>query len=905
AFREHELIRNAYIDAFVQKTVYGTTQRALNHQLKAARRTISANPNVNAEEIAAMAQTMRTAENRLGVNTDKIITTFTLCPVCKRRYSPTYIATTDNSICLNEGCEGVLYTLRSLASGTRRRVSSLTYPFASPIAWVRHVMSLPGMSELMQNWRSDEADDYELSAPVTSNEWMETLNPNKPIGDISDGWGWRSTFAGLHRHENQITGNVVDESELDPPIRFVSLPYGLSFSLNTDWFQATKEGNYSVGACYMAINNLPRHLRFLRENISLCMVMTGPKEPNEYALSQMLEPLIDELLQLKQVELVHGELSQHIADLIARIKMGGGAGVKSEHNFCLYCHSRLSSLSVPSGYMRERFVFRDPEQEVNDAYRWRSLPTQEARQQLFAQTGIRFTALHRIPGWHTSTSSPPDAMHLLYLGVMNWIVKQVLVGPGIFNQRRPNDLDPRDIFNNCLKTMWMPKNFQRLPPKLGQTQTSIKADQWKLTSRILYIPLFLALRDGDEIHGLAPRGSQNSPGAKHQAHRAKLLFQQRQKYYQSIGEPGRCPRLEECFPSRNLRFHYRQVLRFCLAVNTIDKRSITPAEISFAQRLLESLCIDYTNNNIQLPPNFHYMMHLEESMLKSGSVYNTHVWGMERTNGILSHINHNGKGGGVLEGTLMRGWWSYTTIQNLIDNMRSLPHRTEADESVIEDLLTALRGGAEHAQQRGTLMAFIAQCQSAYTRHYGVQGMQSRVIDMEQLRIYELVLQFCVELWPDAGVFGPGMVRTHYLAPTGMVRGHSYVEYNGIRYGAYQHTSGKGYSYAYIDGRCSVRIERILLIEFPGQVHMRSVCALVRPFQLPRVEPHFPWATWAGHLGASSWEHGELGDTVAILATRFSGTFALFDVPMSYGRYWVTVAMDSISPERDEDDDNE
>jgi hypothetical protein len=56
-------------------------------------------------------------------------------------------------------------------------------------------------------------------------------------------------------------------------------------------------------------------------------------------------------------KLVHGELSQHIADLIARIKMGGGAGIKSELNFCLYCRSRLSSLSLPVGYMRDRMSF--------------------------------------------------------------------------------------------------------------------------------------------------------------------------------------------------------------------------------------------------------------------------------------------------------------------------------------------------------------------------------------------------------------------------------------------------------------------------------------------------------------------------------------------------------------------
>lgn len=58
-------------------------------------------------------------------------------------------------------------------------------------------------------------------------------------------------------------------------------------------------------------------------------------------------------------------------------------------------------------------------------------------------------------------------------------------------------------------------------------------------------------------------------------------------------------------------------------------------------------------------------MHLEESLLKSGSIYNTHVWAMEHANGIVLQINHNGKTKGVLEGTLMLGWWSHTTIQNL------------------------------------------------------------------------------------------------------------------------------------------------------------------------------------------------------------------------------------------------
>ncbi|KAF8599162.1 hypothetical protein BDV93DRAFT_511870 [Ceratobasidium sp. AG-I] len=62
AFAEHKLIRNAYIDAFVQKSLYGATHRALKHQLKAARRTIATHPDVSAEDITHMAQSIGTAE---------------------------------------------------------------------------------------------------------------------------------------------------------------------------------------------------------------------------------------------------------------------------------------------------------------------------------------------------------------------------------------------------------------------------------------------------------------------------------------------------------------------------------------------------------------------------------------------------------------------------------------------------------------------------------------------------------------------------------------------------------------------------------------------------------------------------------------------------------------------------
>lgn len=143
---------------------------------------------------------------------------FTLCPVCWRQYSPEYIADADTNTCLNENCLGILFTIRRLASGGQQPASNLTYPYASVIAWIGHILGLAGMSELTQTWRSNKNDKDELVAPVTCNTWMQNLDPNKPIGDIHKGWGWRSKEAGMEQYREPETGDMVDRSPLKPLI---------------------------------------------------------------------------------------------------------------------------------------------------------------------------------------------------------------------------------------------------------------------------------------------------------------------------------------------------------------------------------------------------------------------------------------------------------------------------------------------------------------------------------------------------------------------------------------------------------------------------------------------------------------------------------------------------------------
>lgn len=63
--------------------------------------------------------------------------------------------------------------------------------------------------------------------------------------------------------------------------------------LNVDWFQPFKYSNYSVGAVYLSILNLPREERFKRNNIILVGIIPDCK--TEPPTNTFLEPLVDEL----------------------------------------------------------------------------------------------------------------------------------------------------------------------------------------------------------------------------------------------------------------------------------------------------------------------------------------------------------------------------------------------------------------------------------------------------------------------------------------------------------------------------------------------------------------------------------------------------------------------------------
>ena len=70
----------------------------------------------------------------------------------------------------------------------------------------------------------------------------------------------------------------------------------LAGMFNIDWFQPFEGSEHSLGAMYLVLLNLPREMRFKKENILLVGLIPGPHEP-ELNVNTYLTPFVTELLQ--------------------------------------------------------------------------------------------------------------------------------------------------------------------------------------------------------------------------------------------------------------------------------------------------------------------------------------------------------------------------------------------------------------------------------------------------------------------------------------------------------------------------------------------------------------------------------------------------------------------------------
>jgi hypothetical protein len=162
-------------------------------------------------------------------------------------------------------------------------------------------------------------------------EQMEEI-VNRLGVDILDDWKKRNIPEGTYG--DIYEGSVWKEFQTDANGKPFLSEGGIGLLLNTDGFQPFDWIDYSVVGIYLAILNLPRELRYLRENMIVVGLVPGGKE--SIGLQSFMCPMVDELIPLWDVEtnFMGGRrvaLLCLAADMPATAKMTGLAGHGAIH----------------------------------------------------------------------------------------------------------------------------------------------------------------------------------------------------------------------------------------------------------------------------------------------------------------------------------------------------------------------------------------------------------------------------------------------------------------------------------------------------------------------------------------------------------------------------------------------
>ena len=154
-------------------------------------------------------------------------------------------------------CGSILLKTVETSSGKTFLYPHLTYCYLSIKESIQMLLNRPNFLHQCEEWRK------------------RTKSPGM-LRDIYDGAVWQEFMS--------FDGQP-----------FLSEEGNLALMMNMDFFQPFKHVQYSLGAIYLTVLNLPRDVRNKRENMILVGLIPGPHEP-KHDINSFLKPFVDELL---------------------------------------------------------------------------------------------------------------------------------------------------------------------------------------------------------------------------------------------------------------------------------------------------------------------------------------------------------------------------------------------------------------------------------------------------------------------------------------------------------------------------------------------------------------------------------------------------------------------------------
>ena len=430
-------------------------------------------------------QTLSCAHSYVGIATNEFIE-YVVCPSCHSVYEYKDCIHTVGGEKVSKYCCHIPYPnhpqrsrrqkcgaalLKKVRSGRGHRLVPIkVFPYFPLQKSMQRLARRPGFLNTCEQWRA------RMSAV-----------PNSHLGDIYDGRIW-------HDFNSPSCYN------------FLIAPLSYLLTLNVDWFQPFLHTEYSVGAIYLTIQNLPRDQRYKEENVILVGVLPGPSEPN-LVLNSYLTPLVEELKQgwengfgvtsCNHVQVnVRVALSCIACDIPASRKVSGFLG----HNATLACNKCLKAFPVTfgspidySGFDRENWTPRSSSHHRQQCMEIMKETTKTGQRKKESECGVRFSILLSLPYFDPVRFTVIDTMHNLYLGTGKHAFK-VWVSQGLLSN---DDLSEIDRRARLFKT---PLGVGRLPTNISSNYGGFKADQWRTWINV-YSPVVLkGLLPNEHLH---------------------------------------------------------------------------------------------------------------------------------------------------------------------------------------------------------------------------------------------------------------------------------------------------------------------------------------------------------------------------------------------------------------------
>lgn len=554
--------------------------------------------------------TVKTAEKLLGIDLQSSgVIEYVVCPKCDSVYSyKNCIEIRANGTTRGKCCYHIKYPhhpypskrqpcnaelLKSVVTIQGRSLKPIkTYCYYPLHLSMQRLALRPGFLGMCERWRLRE----------------QTM-PGDYLGDIYDGQIWK-----------QFRSD------------FLALPYSYLLCLNVDWFQPYKHIQYSVGAIYVTVQNLPREERFKSENIILVGILPGPKEPS-LSIDSFMQPMIEELNEMfsngfSVLTPYNFTIKMRLAigcvtcDIPATRKVCGFLS----HNANLGCNKCYKQFSAndcdPSLFNRDSWRIRTAAEHRADCRKISLEVTKTKMRAAESQYGVRFCALLKLPYYDPIRFVAIDLMHNLLLGTAkHMFCTWVEVGLLTDSNLRKIDL--------LINKFSVPSNVGRLPVHIKSNYLSFKASQWSSWT-LLYSPVLL----------------------------------------------------KDILPDE----HYKCWLLFVRATAILSQRTLHILDVDTADKLLENFCktVERIYGRDYCTPNMHLHLHIKDTILDFGPAHATWCFSFERYNKLLGSVSTNNKS---IEHQFMTRFLKTQMIQSLAtsiedDNLLTiLPNRSN-EESI-------------------------------------------------------------------------------------------------------------------------------------------------------------------------------------------------------------------------------